>query len=170
MKLKLFYLIITTLMFLPFCLVSQENFKLETGFTLPEGYIIGVKYQYFSDLRIDFRYGTDFQFFDDDIYHSFVLNHAFYFGNTNNKIKHKLWTFNSGITFLYFNNNRKEGVVLRMSIYFAREFPITKRLFIQSELGVSYRVYDNRKIKDYEHIVNYYSLAPKLGLNLILKI
>jgi hypothetical protein len=152
--------------------IAQNKFFIETGAGIPEDYNLGLGYRYSSFGGIEVKYGSDLQFSDGQIFHLLTLNHAIYFGKLNNNAGRKLWSFNTGLTTEFFNNEHEEGYEMFLSGWFAREIAITKRILIEPGLGVFQSVYSNMKNKDgiIEGSVILLPVYPKFGISLIFDI
>jgi hypothetical protein len=151
--------------------VNKVGVDLVIGASVPELYHFGARIHYLPNARLDFNLGSDFKNDENGRIYSATLNHAIYFGKVNPRTDTKLWSFNSGFTFLVEKSIHEKSTAAYLNLFFAREFRISKKIYIQPELGASYFLF--------EHIVNEDNmvltgsrtvLIPKFGLNLIMKI
>ncbi len=151
--------LLLTLLIISICSFAQKKFYLETGVGIPEGYNVGVGYQYASFGGFDFKYGSDLKAFDNEGFYLLTLTHDFYFGKVRENVDRRLWSFNIGFTTEFINNSHKEGYEMFLTGYFAREFVITKKVLIEPGLGVFQRVNRRIEIKD-RYIVGDVILLP----------
>jgi len=174
MKDKIPILILAFILFLANSSYAQQK-KLDTdlviGASIPELYHIGIRFHYIPNARIDFNFGSDFKHDANGILYAVTFNHAYYVGKVDSKVNQKLWSINSGFSFLVEANDLQKSTVGYLNLFLAREFPISKKIFIQPELGASYFLFEDI-INTEDVITNGYrvKLIPKFGLNLIVKI
>lgn len=143
---------------------AQKKLNLSAGFSFPEGYNLGSRFEYKTNKRIDFFYGFSQPFEKETNWNSFSLNHASYFGKVRQKTRHKPWTINTGFTYAKTNLPDYRADNGFINLYFAREISITKNVFIEPKLGCSYLLFYNI----YEGMINGYVIRfiPNFGLNL----
>jgi hypothetical protein len=161
--------LLLTLLIISISSFAQKKFYLETGVGIPEGYHVGVGYQYATFGGFDFKYGSDLKPFDSNGFHLLTITHALYFGKIRENVERKLWSFNIGFTTYFANNSHVEGYEMLLSGYFAREFVITRKFLVQPGLGVFQRVNNQLENKD-GHIdgdVILLPVYPKFNLSLI---
>lgn len=148
---------------------KNANVDFVIGASIPELYRGGIRYHYIRNARLDFNFGSDFKNDDNGVLYSVTLNHAYYLGKPSPKANRKLWSVNSGISFLMERTPLKKSTSGCLNLFFAREFPITKKLFIQPEIGASYFLFE--QIVEEGDILSdgdkTGSIIPKLGINLI---
>lgn len=149
---------------------TTKNIDLVAGVSVPELYHGGIRYHYNPNARLDFNFGTNFENRDNDRLYSYTLNHAYYFGKINEKTSQKSWSVNTGFSLLTEKDKYDKLTHAIFNLYLAKEFPITKKLFIQPELGASYLLFEHSSDPDYFSSGYQIRLIPKFGLNLILKI
>lgn len=147
---------------------KTDNIDLAIGASIPELYRAGIRYHYIRNARLDFNFGSDFNEDENGILYSVTLNHAYYFGKPSPKANRKLWSVNSGISFLMERTPKEKSTAAYINLYLAREFPITKKIFIQPEIGASYFLFE--QIVEEGDILtdgDRTKIIPKFGLNLI---
>ncbi len=152
---------------MPLVSKSQERFSFSTGVTIPEGFSVGIGYHYSPKARVDLQFGNDLQFADSKQYFFTGFNHALYFGKINKKAGRNLWTANTGVTFLYSNSSHREASAQLLKVFFAREIPLTKNIFIEPQLGINYLLHENSKIKDGMYEGYLLRFLPVAGVNII---
>ena len=161
---------ITTLLFLtiPAESFTQEKWNVSAGISIPEGYNLGIRYKYKIDKRLDFFYGNSVPFDADNNWNYFSINHAIYFGKLNAKQNQKLWSINTGFLLGLTNERNSQNVNGFVNLYFAREIPNSKRMFIEPKLGASYLLF----YRVNKGIINGYviRIIPNFGLNLGIKL
>jgi len=155
--------------------VYAQQQKIETdlviGTSMPEQYHMGIRIHYIPNARLDFIFGSDLNDDYNGTLYAATVNHAFYFGKVNSKINRELWSVNTGVSFLLEQTVQLKSTSGYLNLFFARELPITKRIFIQPEFGASYFLFeeivnqDNFAIKGHR-----IRITPKYGLNLIVKL
>ncbi len=146
---------------------KSGKLDLSAGYSIPEICHFGLRYNYQPTRRIDFRLGTNLL---PDDYYSATLNHAWYFGKLNEKSGQKHWTVNSAVTASYRSNHHREGYLSYFSLFFAREFMLSKKWFIQPEAGASHLISDNTKIMDGLYEGYTIRVTPRFGVSMILKL
>ena len=171
-NLKLF--ILSILLLVTGFTYGQEK-KLDADFvvgaSVPELYHLGIRLHYMPNGRIDLNFGSDFNNDENGILYSATINHAIYFGKVNPRTDTKLWSFNSGLSFLVEQTILLKSTASYLNLFFARELRITKKLYIQPELGASYFLFEEFVDKDNITTKGYRTrIIPKLGLNLIVKL
>lgn len=150
---------------------EKINVDLVIGASTPELYHLGVRLHYIPNARLDLNFGSDFNNDDNGRLYSATINHAIYFGKVNPRTDTKLWSFNTGFSFLVEETILQKSTAGYVNIFFAREFRITKKLYIQPELGASYFLFEQFVNQDNIATNGYrIRLIPKFGLNLIIKI
>lgn len=149
---------------------KQKDIDLVIGVSIPELYHCGIRYHYIPNARLDFNFGSDFENDENGRLYSATLNHAYYFGKINSKVNKKLWSFNSGVSFLIEKNIYRKITIACLNLFLAREFAITKNIFIQPELGASYFLFEHSSDVYYYSSGYRIRLIPKFGLNLLLRI
>lgn len=174
MKKKLQILILAFLLLLTgFAYSQEENFDIDLviGTSISELYYSGIRFHYIPNGRIDFNFGSDFNKDDDGVLFAVNLNHAYYFEKGNSKINNKLWAFNSGFSFLVEKGQHEKSTAAYLNLFFTREFPVTKKIFIQPELGISYFIFEH-VVNEYDYVYSGHRIRiiPKFGINLFLKI
>ena len=147
---------------------TQEKWIVSAGISIPEGYSLGIRYKYKINKRLDFFYGNSVPFAAGNNWNSFSINHAFYIGKLNAKQNQKLWSINTGFLLGLTNERNSQNVNGFVNLYFAREIPISKRMFIEPKLGVSYLLF----YRVNKGIINGYviRIIPNIGLNLGIKL
>jgi hypothetical protein len=166
-RLAPFYFVIVLFLF-PYRGNSQEKFDVSVGLAIPEGYNLGVKYNYQTNRSLDFYYGQSIPFERDEKWRTFSINHAFYFGKINSKTNEKLWSVNTG--FLYGISNDSDAKIHNglLNLFFARELVIRPNIYIEPKLGGSYLLfYDVTRGFINGYIIR---LIPNFGLSLGFKI
>ncbi len=103
-------------------------------------------------------------------YYSATLGHGWYFGKESKKIGQKMWSINTSYTLSFRNNTHREGYNSFASLFFARDFALTKRLLIQPELGASILVFDRTYIKDDLDGGYNIPVVPEIAVNLIYRL
>jgi hypothetical protein len=167
MRIKTVLLAFCLFWLIPIISKSQENIDLTLGAAIPEGFHLGSRFHYSTNSRIDLRIGSDLLFADQKQYIFFGLNHAVYFGKINEKADRKLWTFNTGLTFLFSNSSHREASAQLLKVYFAREIPVTKNILIEPELGINYLLHENSRIKDGLYEGYLLRFLPVAGVNIV---
>lgn len=150
---------------------KTDNIDLAIGASIPELYRAGIRFHYIRNARLDFNFGSDFNDDENGILYSVTLNHAYYLGKPSPKANRKLWSVNSGISFLMERTPQEKSTAAYINLYLSREFPITKKLFIQPEIGASYFLFE--QIVEQGDILSdgdRTKIIPKFGLNLILNL
>jgi hypothetical protein len=174
MKNKLKIIILSASLFLTGLVHAQQakvDIDFMVGASIPELYHFGVGVHYMTNGRLDFIFGSDFKNNDNGTLYAGTINHAYYLGKVNPKVDKKLLSINTGFSFLIEQTEEVKSTSAYVNLFFAREFPVTKRIFIQPELGASYFLFENMVDKD--NVVskrNRTRIIPKLGLNLIVRI
>jgi hypothetical protein len=174
MKSNLQILILSLLLLLTGFSYSQENklnIDLVAGASIPELYHAGVGFHYIPNASLSFNFGSDFKKNTNDRLYELTISYAYYFGKASPHVYQKLWSINSGFSFLIVNGIIEKSTVGYLNLFFARELPITKKIFIQPELGASYFIFE--QFVNQENIVRtgYRTrVIPKFGLNLIVKV
>jgi hypothetical protein len=152
---------------------AQENknkFDLVAGASIPELYHVGVRFHYIPNARIDLNLGSDFNTGENGRLDAVTLNHGYYFGKTSKKVNQKTWSANTGFTLLMEKNTDGEPIGMYFNLFFAKEFPITSKIFIQPELGACYLLFVHSSDPDYFSLDNHMRLVAKFGLNLFFRI
>jgi hypothetical protein len=152
---------------------AQENknkIDLVAGASIPELYHIGVRFHYIPNARIDLNLGSDFYTGENGRLDVVTLNHGYYFGKVNAKANQKTWSVNTGFSFLMEKNTDGGPMSMYFNLFFAKEFPITGKLFIQPELGACYFLFTHSSDPDYVSLDYHMQLVPKFGLNLFFRI
>lgn len=174
MKINLKITILALLLsFAGFSYAQQYNTDVDfvVGVSVPSIYHAGIGLHYIPNARLDISFGSDFIDDADGRLYALTVNHAIYFGKFAAKANKKLFSVNTGITFLVEGNPHLKSTAAYFNLFFARKFPIAKKLFIQPEIGASNFLF--------EHLVNEDDVVmqgtrtriiPKIGLNLILEI
>jgi len=156
-----------------FTQAQQYNTDIDfvVGVTVPSIYHAGIGLHYIPNARLDLSFGSDF---NDDVngrLYALTVNHAIYFGKVDAKTKKKLLSVNTGITFMIEENPHLKSTAAYFNLFFARKFPISKKLFIQPEIGASNFLFEH--LVDKDDVVtqgNRTRIIPKIGINLILEI
>lgn len=151
---------------------NNANVDLAIGVSMPELYHFGLRYHYIRNARLDFDFGSDFNDDDNGILYSVTINHALYLGKPSPRANRKLWSVNTGFSFSMERTTLEKSTTGCINLFLAREFPITKKIFIQPEIGASYFLLDQivkegNILSDGDKIGD---IIPKLGLNLILNL
>lgn len=149
---------------------KTENIDLVVGVSVPELYHGGIRYHYNRNARLDFNFGNNFENQDNDRLYAYTLNHAYYFGKINEKTSQKSWSVNTGFSLLTEKDEFDKLTHGIFNLYLAKEFSISKKLFIQPELGASYLLFEHSSDPGYFSSGYQIRLIPKFGLNLFLKI
>ncbi len=150
---------------------TKVELDLVAGASTPELYHFGIRSHYLPNARLDFNFGSDLNNDDQGREYAITINHAYYPGKVNPKFKRKLWSFNTGFSFLVKKNIEYKTTASYLNLFFAREFPVTKRIFIEPELGISYFLFEHVVNTDNEVLSGDRTpIIPKFGINLILKI
>ena len=141
------------------------------GASLPVLYHCGIGFHYVPNARLDINLGSDFNNDNNGRLYELTFNHAAYFGNIDPKVHSKLWSVNSGFSFLVEQSTIEKSTAAYLNIFFAHELPVTKKLFVQPEFGASYFLFEH-VVDEAENISSRTRtrIIPKLGINLILKI
>ena len=155
--------------------ITYAQEKIETnlviGACMPEQYHLGIRSHYIPNARLDFDLGSDFNDDADGRLYVATVNHAYYLGKVNSKIKRKVWTINTGFSFLLEETVELKSTAGYVNLFLAREIPITKRIFIQPEFGLSYFLFEELVDQNNYAVRGHRTrIIPKLGLNLIIKI
>jgi hypothetical protein len=150
---------------------EKINIDLVIGTSIPELYHLGVRIHYIPNARLDFNFGSDFINDDNGRLYEATINHAIYFGKVNPRTDTKLWSINSGFSFLVEETVLLKSTAGYLNLFFARELRITKKLYIQPEAGASYFLFEQLVNQDNIATKGYRTrIVPKFGLNLIIKI
>ncbi len=150
---------------------ENADIDLVIGASIPTVYHVGAGLHYIPNARLDFSFGSDFIDDANGRLYALTANHAIYFGKVNTKAKRRLWSVNTGITFLVEENPQIKSTAAYFNLFFARKFPIVKKLFIQPEIGASNFLFEH--LVDVDDIVTQGTrtrFIPKIGINLILGI
>jgi len=174
MKLSLKVPLLIALLFLTRFAFSQQekvNVDLVIGGSNPVLYHGGIGILYIPNASFDFDFGSDFNNDDNGRLYALTINHAYYFGHVHSKVHKKLLSINSGFSFLVEQTKHLKSTTGYLNLFFARKFPITKRIFIQPELGAAYFLFEHIVDQD-NYVINGYRtrIIPKLGLSLIVRI
>ena len=141
------------------------------GASVPELYHAGIRLHYIPKARFDFNFGSDFNKDDNGRLYALTINHAYYFKKNNWRFNKALWSINSGISFLVEKGVHEKSTASYLNLYFAREIPIAKKIFIQPELGASYFLFEQIAFDDYTvKSLSRTRIVPKFGIILIMKI
>jgi hypothetical protein len=167
MKIKTRFTLPFLYLIISFTGYSQNKIGFKLGASIPEGYHAGILFQYNQNNRIDISYGTDLKFTQNNKFNIYSIYHAFFLGKTSKKTQTKLWALNFGLSYLYEDNAHERRNNLYMNIFGSRDIPLTKKLILHPELGVSFLIYDKNQIKDEMYEGNNYTVIPKFGLSLI---
>lgn len=179
MKIYLQILILSLLLLLSEFTYAQEkklDIDLVIGASMPELYHCGIRFHYIPNARLDFNFGSDFNNNYNGTLDALTINHAYYFGKVNSTgyrktFNKKLWSINLGVSFLVEQTNFEKSTASYLNLFFAREIPITKKLFFQPEFGASYFLFEHKVIEGDIVTVGHRTLiSPKFGINLFLKI
>ncbi len=152
----------------PFFSQAQENpsrLDISAGFSIPETFNLGGRWQYNNNGRLHLKLGSNFNI--NDIYYSATVNHCWCFGKLSKKTNKRMWGFNTGYTLSFVNNSHREGYSSFLNLYFSREFKLADKLFIEPDLGASFPAFNNTFIKD-DHYEGYnLMIIAKFGINMI---
>ena len=165
MRPVLFLRILTIILLQGFITFGQDTpskFYLSAGGSIPEMFNLGGKIRYNNHGRLDFKLGTNFNL--NNLVYTGTLNHCWYFGPVNKTTDKKIWGLNTGYTLLYEQNENLEEYVSFLNIFFSREFKISEKVFIEPELGASFRIHTYVK-HGYSSGYNI-PVIPKIGVNL----
>lgn len=146
----------------------NSNVDFAIGASIPELYRAGIRYHYIRNARLDFNFGSDFKNDANGVLYGVTLNHAYYLGKPSPKANRKLLSVNSGLSFLMERTSFEKSTSAYINLFLAREFPITKKIFIQPEIGASYFLFE--QIVEQGDILSdgvRTKIIPKLGINLI---
>ncbi len=124
---------------------QTSGFDLKAGFSVPEMYHLGSAYHFNNNQRIEIKLGSNFV--PGDIYNTATLIYGWHFGKTSTLGERKPWSLNSSYTLSFVNNSQEEGYSSFINLYFSREIFLTKRWFIQPELGCAIPAFNNTFIK-----------------------
>ena len=142
---------------------KKSLFSISAGASLPEMFNLGGRFQYNNNGKFYLKLGTNFNI-NDNIFTG-TLNHCWYFGPVSKKTNTKMWGLNTGYTLLHDKNENLEEYISFLNLFFSYEFKIHKKLFIEPELGASFRIYT--------YVKNGFSsgynipVIPKFGINFI---
>jgi hypothetical protein len=147
-KLPITFVILFNLYFmLNFRAISQTSgFDLKAGFSVPEMFHFGSAYHFSNNQRIEIKLGSNFV--PEDIYNTATLIYGWHLGKTSAKGERKPWSLNPSYTLSFVNNSQVEGYSSFINLYFSRDIFLTKRWFIQPELGWAIPAFNNTFIKD----------------------
>lgn len=144
--------------------ISQTSgFDLKAGFSVPEMFHIGSAFHFNNNQRIEIKLGSNFV--PGNIYNTATLIYGWHFGKTSTLSERKPWSLNSSYTLSFVNNSQEEGYSSLISLYFSRDIFLTKRWFIQPELGCAIPAFNNTFIKDEMYEGYNLPFIVKFGLN-----
>lgn len=141
------------------------------GASVPGIYNAGIGLHYMPGTRLGISFGSDFMNDENGMLYELALIHSIYFGKPDRKIRKKLWSFNTGISFLVEQSIHEKSTAGYLDLFFVRKFPLTPKIFIQPELGASYFLFEH--LVDEAEIVTKGErtrLIPKIGISMVFKI
>lgn len=142
-----FVILFILILMLNYRATSQTSeFDLKAGFSVPEMFHFGSVYHFPENQQAGIKLGSNFV--PGDIYNTATLIYGWHFRKTSTLGERKPWSLNSSYTITYRNNSHREGYLSYFSFYVTRDFFITKKWFIEPELGPSIPAFDNTFIKD----------------------
>jgi hypothetical protein len=149
--------------------ISQTSgFDLKAGFSVPEMFHFGSMFHFPENQLVGIKLGSNFV--PGDIYNTATLIYGRHFGKKSAKSERKPWSLNYSYSITYRNNSHREGYLSYFSLYVSRDFFITKKWFIETELGPSIPAFDNTFIKD-DHYGGYnLPVIIKFGFNVGFKL
>lgn len=141
------------------------------GVSVPGIYHAGIGLHYIPSARLGLSFGSDFKNDENGTLYELALIHSIYFGKPDRHIRKKLWSVNTGISFLVEQSIHEKSTAAYFDFYFIRKIPLTSKIFIQPELGASYFLFEH--LVDEAEIVSKgkrTQIIPKIGISLVFKI
>ncbi|MDP2889942.1 MAG: hypothetical protein Q8P34_13395 [Bacteroidota bacterium] len=149
----------------------NNDIDVVVGASVPGIYHAGIGLHYMPSTRLGVSFGSDFKNDENGRLYELALIHSIYFGKPDRKIRKKLWSLNTGISFQVKQSIHEKSTAGYLDLFFVRKFPLTPKIFIQPELGASYFLFEH--LVDQAEIVTKGArtqIIPKIGISLVFKI
>ena len=149
----------------------NNDIDVTVGVSVPGIYHAGIGLHYMPIARLGISFGSDFKNDENGTLYELALIHSIYFGKPDRHIRKKLWSINTGISFLVEQSIHEKSTAGYFDLFFVRKIPITSKIFIQPELGASYFLFEH--LVDEDEIVSKGErtrIIPKIGISMVFKI